>query len=69
MQHRNSKRGGRRMLVLFDRKIKIQTGAKSQTVNICTKENKFGTYEFTVRLHPPFFVKPDTLVPVGGGFF
>ncbi len=54
---------------LFDRKIKIQTGAKSQTVNICTKENKFGTYEYTVRLHPPFFVKPDTLVPVGVGFF
>ena len=49
------------MLVLFDRKIKIQTGAKSQTVNICTKENKFGTYEYRVRMHPPFFVKPDNL--------
>jgi len=50
------------MLILFDRKIKIQTSAKSQTVNICTKENKFGIYEYKVRLHPPFFVKPDNLV-------
>jgi hypothetical protein len=50
------------MLVLFERKIKIQTGVKSQTVNICTKENIIGRYEYRVRLHPPFFVEPDNLV-------
>ena len=50
------------MLVLFDRKIKIQTGVKSQTVNICTRENILGKYEYRVRLHPPFFVEPNSLV-------
>jgi len=50
------------MFVLFDRKIKIQTGVKSQTVNICTKENILGKYEYRVRLHPPFYVEPDNLV-------
>jgi hypothetical protein len=50
------------MFVLFDRKIKIQTGVKSQTVNICTRENILGKYEYRVRLQPPFFVEPGNLV-------
>ena len=42
------------MIVLCDRKVKIQTGQKSQTVNICTKENKHGVYDYRIRIRPPF---------------
>ena len=41
------------MISVCGRKIKVQTGAKSQTVNICTNSNIHGEYEYIVRLRPP----------------
>jgi hypothetical protein len=38
------------------RRIKIATGTKSQTVNVCTDKNADGVYEWIVRLMPPNFV-------------
>ena len=42
------------MLIICDRKVKIATGRKTQTVNICTKNNTFGEYEYIVRIVPPY---------------
>ena len=42
------------MIEICERRIKIQTGPKSQTVNICDSANINGRYDYTVRLHPPF---------------
>ncbi len=41
-------------MYICGRKIKIVTGAKSQTVNICTNANLLGQYDYRVRLEPPF---------------
>ena len=30
------------------------TGTKSQTVNVCTKTNTLGQYDYILRIHPPF---------------
>ena len=48
------------MIYICGRKVKVQTGTKSQTVNICTGTNIHGVYEYIVRLHPPFITE-DTL--------
>ena len=48
------------MIYICGRKVKVQTGTKSQTVNICTAANIHGAYEYIVRLHPPF-ITDDTL--------
>ncbi|MBZ5515443.1 MAG: hypothetical protein LAN62_11520 [Acidobacteriia bacterium] len=48
------------MIHISGRKVKVQTGTKSQTVNICTDANIHGVYEYIVRLHPPFITE-DTL--------
>src|SRR3990170_2210258 len=42
------------------RKVKIATGRKTQTVNICTSENIHGVYDYIVRLRPPF-ISENTL--------
>lgn len=42
------------MIEICGRKVKIQTGTKSQTVNICTTANIHGQYNYIVRLSPPF---------------
>lgn len=48
------------MIRICGRKVKAQTGKKTQTVNICTVANIHGIYEYLVRLHPPFITE-DTL--------
>jgi len=48
------------MLNIGGRKVKIRTGTKSQTVNICTSDNIHGDYDYIVRLRPPF-IREDTL--------
>jgi hypothetical protein len=35
------------------RRIKVRTGTRSQTVNICTSDNVHGVYDSVVRLRPP----------------
>ena len=42
-------------------RIKIATGTKSQTVNVCTDKNADGVYEWVVRLTPPHFVSSSDL--------
>jgi hypothetical protein len=42
------------MIDICGRKVKIQTGTKSQTVNICSSAGVNGLYDFIVRLTPPF---------------
>jgi hypothetical protein len=42
------------------RKLKIVTGTKSQTVNICTSDNLLGLYDYRVRLGPTF-ISAETL--------
>jgi hypothetical protein len=42
------------MIEICGRKIKVATGSKSQTINICTKENVHGIYEFVIQFTPPF---------------
>lgn len=48
------------MLHICGRKVKVQTGTKSQTVNICTSDNIHGDYDYIVRLRPPF-ISENTL--------
>lgn len=43
------------------RLVKVVTGSKSQTVNICTERNREGVYAHIVRLYPPHFVEEATL--------
>ena len=43
------------------RRIKIATGTKSQTVNVCTDKNADGVYEWVIRLSPPNFVSGSEL--------
>ncbi len=49
------------MIDICGRKVKIQTGAKSQTVNICNRANICGQYDYIVRLRPPF-ITADALL-------
>jgi hypothetical protein len=42
------------MIYVCGRKVKVQTGAKSQTVNICAPSNIHGIYDYVIRLRPPF---------------
>ena len=49
------------LIDICGRKIKVQTGAKSQTVNICSSSNTHGQYDYIVRLRPPS-VSPETLI-------
>jgi hypothetical protein len=42
------------MVEICGRKVKVQTGSKSQTVNICSPDNVNGQYDYIVRLKPPF---------------
>jgi hypothetical protein len=41
------------MIYVDGRSVYIKTGPKSQTVNICTSENKHGVYESRLRISPP----------------
>jgi hypothetical protein len=45
------------MFEINGRKIKVSTGTRSQTVNICTSDNVLGEYESRVRLRPPFITE------------
>jgi hypothetical protein len=47
-------------MLIAGRQVKIATGAKSQTVNVCTAANRFGEYDYKVRLHASF-VTPEEL--------
>jgi hypothetical protein len=49
------------MILICGRKVKVQTGTKSQTVNICSSANIHGQYDHTVRLRPPF-ISTETLL-------
>lgn len=35
-----------------DRKVYVSTGSNTQTINICTAENSYGRYEYSIRLAP-----------------
>jgi hypothetical protein len=39
------------MFYVAGRRIKVASGAKTQTVNICTDANILGEYDYTLRLH------------------
>lgn len=41
------------MIHTCGRKVKVQAGPKSQTVNICSGANIYGQYDWIVRLGPP----------------
>jgi len=41
------------MIEICFRKVYIVNGAKTQTVNICSKQNKQGLYDYTVRIQKP----------------
>jgi hypothetical protein len=43
------------------RMVKVQTGTKSQSVNICSSANIHGQYDWIVRLRPPF-ISTETLL-------
>jgi len=49
------------LIDICGRKIKVQTGAKSQTVNICSSSNIHGQYDYIARLRPPS-VSPEILI-------
>jgi hypothetical protein len=49
------------MIHICGRKVKVQTGTKSQTVNICSSANIHGEYDYKVRLSPPF-ISMETLL-------
>lgn len=55
------RRGDRDVIDICGRKVKVQTGTKSQTVNICTSANVNGQYDYIVRLRPPF-ISTETLL-------
>ncbi len=48
------------MIHICGRKVKVQTGTKSQTVNICDARNIHGEYDYVVRLRQRF-VSEDAL--------
>lgn len=39
------------MFYVAGRKVKVATGAYTQTVNICTDANLLGEYDYILRLH------------------
>jgi hypothetical protein len=49
------------MIHICGRRVKVRTGTKSQTVNICTSANILGQYDYIVRLPPPF-ISTETLL-------
>jgi hypothetical protein len=49
------------MIDICGRKVKVRTGAKTQTVNICSSANVHGLYDYIVRLRPPF-ISQETLL-------
>jgi hypothetical protein len=49
------------MIQICGRHVKVRTGTKSQTVNICSTANAHGPYDYIVRLRPPF-VSTETLL-------
>ena len=49
------------MIQLCGRRVKVLTGAKSQTVNICSSANIHGEYDYKVRLTPPA-ISEETLL-------
>jgi hypothetical protein len=49
------------MIYICGRKVKVKTGTKSQTVNICASKNIHGEYDYVVRLRPPF-ISDETLL-------
>lgn len=42
------------MIDICGRRVKIVTGSKSQTVNVYSPENVGGTYDYIIRIVPPF---------------
>jgi hypothetical protein len=42
------------MFEVGERRIKVVTGRRTQTVNICTSAGQAGEYEYVLRLRPPF---------------
>jgi hypothetical protein len=48
------------MIHICGRKVKVQTGTKSQTINICDARNIHGGYDYVIRLRHPF-VSEDAL--------
>lgn len=49
------------MLLIGGRKVKVQTGTHTQTVNICTARNIHGEYDYILRLRPPFTSEDELL--------
>ena len=49
------------MISICGRKVKVKTGLKSQTVNICSSANIHGEYDYIIRLTPPS-ISEETLL-------
>lgn len=49
------------MISICGRKVKVKTGQKSQTVNICSSANIHGDYDYIIRLTPPS-ISEETLL-------
>jgi len=49
------------MIHICGRKVKVKTGTKSQTVNVCSSRNIHGEYDYIVRLSQPF-ISEDILL-------
>jgi hypothetical protein len=47
------------MFEVAGRRIKVATGIRTQTVNICTSAGRWGEYEFIVRMRPPFTTEAE----------
>ena len=47
------------MFTIASRRSKVATGARTQTVNICTSANQDGVYDYIVRLRPPFTTEDE----------
>ena len=49
------------LIHICGRKVKVQTGTKSQTVNICDDRNIHSQYDYVIRVQPPAITE-DTLL-------
>jgi hypothetical protein len=49
------------MIHICGRKVKVQTGGKSQTVNICTDKNIHGQYDYIIRFRPPALTEDELI--------
>ena len=47
------------MITVANRRAKVTTSARSQTVNICTLAGQDGVYDWVIRIRPPFTTEDE----------